>query len=168
MTGLLLLLFAVVAGSFLPLQAGVNAKLAEFAGGPVRASMISFFVGALCLALVVALFYRSGGHRAGQAPWWAWIGGGLGAVFVTSSVVVPIRIGAAAFFGIVVAAQLVASVLIDQFGWLSFTQREVTPVRLLGVGLLITGALLVRLFSSAGIACAAGLRLPILPAAAWH
>jgi len=146
LTGLLLLLFAVIAGSFLPLQAGVNARLAQFVGGPVRASLISFFIGTLCLALVVALFYRSGGHRAGQAPWWAWIGGALGAVFVTSSVVVPIRIGAAAFFGIVVAAQLVTSVLADQFGWLAFDQRSVTPLRLVGVALLIAGALLVRLF----------------------
>jgi transporter family-2 protein len=146
MTGLLLLLFAVVAGSFLPLQAAVNAKLAEFVGGPVRASAISFTVGAICLAIVVVLFYRSGGHRAGNAPWWAWIGGALGAVFVTSSVVVPVRIGAAAFFGIVVAAQLVTSVLIDQYGLLSFTQRQISPLRLVGVGLLIAGALLVRLF----------------------
>jgi transporter family-2 protein len=146
LTSLLLLLFAVIAGSFLPLQAGVNARLAQFVGGPVRASLISFFIGTLCLALVVALFYRSGGHRAGQAPWWAWIGGALGAVFVTSSVVVPIRIGAAAFFGIVVAAQLVTSVLADQFGWLAFEQRSVTPLRLVGVALLIAGALLVRLF----------------------
>jgi transporter family-2 protein len=146
MTGLLLLLFAVVAGSFLPLQAAVNAKLAEFVGGPVRASAISFTVGAICLAIVVVLFYRSGGHRAGNAPWWAWIGGALGAVFVTSSVVVPVRIGAAAFFGIVVAAQLVTSVLIDQYGLLSFTQRQISPLRLVGVGLLISGALLVRLF----------------------
>jgi transporter family-2 protein len=145
-TSLLLLLFAIVAGSFLPLQAAVNAKLADYVGGPVRASAISFTVGAICLAIVVALFYRSGGHRAGHAPWWAWIGGALGAVFVTSSVVVPVRIGAAAFFGIVVAAQLVTSVLIDQFGWLSFAQRQLSPLRLVGVGLLISGAVLVRLF----------------------
>jgi transporter family-2 protein len=145
-TALLLLLFAIVAGAFLPLQAGVNAKLAEFVGGPVRASAISFTVGAICLMIVVALFYRSGSHRASDAPWWAWIGGMLGAVFVTASVVVPVRMGAAAFFGIVVAAQLVTSVLMDQFGWLSFAQRDISPVRLFGVGLLISGALLVRLF----------------------
>lgn len=146
MTGLLLLAFAIVAGAGLPVQAGINTKLAEYVGGPVRASAVSFAFGALCLAIVVLLFYRSGGHRAGQAPWWAWIGGAFGAIFVTSAVVVPLRIGAAAFFGIVVAAQLVASVLMDQFGWLSFAQRDVSPVRLLGVGLLISGALLVRLF----------------------
>jgi bacterial/archaeal transporter family-2 protein len=99
-TGLLLLLFAVVAGAFLPAQAGANARLAQFVGGPVRASMISFAVGALALFVVVLVFYRSEGHRASAAPWWAWIGGLLGAFYVTSTVVVPVRIGAAAFFGI--------------------------------------------------------------------
>ena len=146
MTSLLLLLFAVVAGSFLPLQAGVNAKLAHFVGGPVRASLVSFIVGAAALFLVVVLFYRSGGHRASDAPWWAWVGGLLGAFYVTATVVVPVRMGAAAFFGILVAAQLVTSVLVDQFGWLSFPQHQASPLRLLGVALLISGALLVRLF----------------------
>jgi bacterial/archaeal transporter family-2 protein len=146
LTGLLLLLFAVVAGAVLPLQAGINARLAQFVGGPVRASLVSFVVGTLCLALVVVLFYRSGEHRAGAAPWWAWVGGALGAFYVTATVVVPIRIGAAAFFGILVAAQLVISVLADQFGWLAFEQRSATPLRLVGVGLLIAGATLVRLF----------------------
>jgi transporter family-2 protein len=92
------------------------------------------------------LFYRSTGQRASDAPWWAWVGGVLGAFYVTATVVVPVRIGAAAFFGILVAAQLVTSVLIDQFGWLSFPQHQVSPLRLLGVALLISGALLVRLF----------------------
>ena len=146
MTSLLLLLFAVVAGSFLPLQAGVNARLAHFVGGPVRASMISFGVGALALLLVVVLFYRHGHTHVKDAPWWAWVGGLLGAFYVTATVVVPVRIGAAAFFGILVAAQLVMSVLIDQFGWLKFPQHQASPLRLLGVAFLIAGVLLVRLF----------------------
>jgi bacterial/archaeal transporter family-2 protein len=145
MTALMLLLFAVVAGSFLPLQAGVNARLAQFVGGPVRASLISFVVGAVVLFVVVVVFYR-GGERGGHAPWWAWIGGGLGAFYVVSTVVVPVRIGAAAFFGILVAAQLVTSVLADQFGWLAFEQKSITPLRIVGVVLLVSGALLVRLF----------------------
>ena len=146
MTGLLLLAFAVVAGAFLPLQAGVNATLARFVGGPVRASFVSFGIGALVLLAVVVLFYRSEHSRVGHAPWWAWVGGALGAFYVTSTVVVPPRVGAAAFFGILVAAQLVTSVLADQFGWLAFEQRSITPLRALGVVLLVAGAVLVRVF----------------------
>jgi transporter family-2 protein len=143
---LLLLLFAVVAGAFLPVQAGVNARLAHFVGGPVRASMISFAVGTLALLLVVILFYRHAHAQPRDAPWWAWVGGLLGAFYVTATVVVPVRIGAAAFFGVLVTAQLVMSVLIDQFGWLSFPKHEASPLRLVGVAMLVGGVLLVRLF----------------------
>jgi transporter family-2 protein len=143
---LLLVLFAIVAGAFLPLQAAVNTRLSHFVGGPLRASFISFAIGAVVLLAVVVLAARSEGHRAGDAPWWAWVGGALGAFYIVSSIVVPPRIGAAAFFGILVAAQLVASVLIDRFGWLGFPERGVGTLRLTGVGLLVAGALLVRLF----------------------
>lgn len=146
MTGVLLLLFAVVAGAFLPLQAGVNATLAKFVGGAVRASFVSFAIGAVVLLVVVALFYRGEHARAGHAPWWAWVGGALGAFYVTSTVVVPPRVGATAFFGVLVAAQLVMSVLADQFGWLAFEQRSITPLRALGVLMLVGGAVLVRIF----------------------
>jgi transporter family-2 protein len=108
--------------------------------------MVSFFVGAIVLLVVVLLFYRHGPTRIGAAPWWAWVGGVLGAFYVTSTVVAPPRMGVAAFFGILVAAQLVMSVIADQFGWLGLEQKSVSPQRAAGVALLIGGALLVRLF----------------------
>src|SRR5579862_8549370 len=108
--------------------------------------MVSFVVGSIVLFVIVVLFYRHAPTRLGATPWWAWVGGALGAFYVTSTVVVPPRIGAAAFFGVLVAAQLVTSVLADQFGWLAFEQRSITPLRALGVVLLVTGAVLVRVF----------------------
>ena len=146
MSGLLLVLFAIVAGAFLPTQAAVNTRLAQFVGGPVRASMVSFAVGAIALLVVVVVFYRSGAVHARSAPWWAWTGGFLGAFYVTSTVVVPVRIGAAPFFGILVAAQLVMGVLIDRFGLIGFPERGLSPGRMAGVVLLVAGALLVRIF----------------------
>ena len=124
----------------------MNARLAHFVGGPLRASFVSFVVGALVLLVVVLVAARGGGTRAGDAPWWAWVGGALGAFYVTATVVVAPRIGAAAFFGILVAAQLVMSVVIDRLGLLGFPERGLAPERLAGVALLVAGALLVRLF----------------------
>jgi bacterial/archaeal transporter family-2 protein len=135
-----------VAGAFLPLQAGVNTRLSHFVGGPLRASFVSFAIGTVVLLVVVLIAARGGGDRAGAAPWWAWIGGALGAFYVVSSIVVAPRLGAAPFFGILVAAQLVASVLVDRFGWLGYEQRGAGALRIAGVALLIAGALLVRLF----------------------
>lgn len=128
------------------MQAGVNARLARFVGGPVRASMVSFAVGAVALFLVVLLFYRSEHQHPSDAPWWAWVGGLLGAFYVTSTVVVPVRMGAAAFFGILVAAQLVTSVVLDRLGAIGFPKHDLSPGRIVGVVLLIAGAVLVRVF----------------------
>ena len=53
-------------GRILPLQAGINARLADYVGGPVRASFASFAIGALVLLAVILLFYRGGNARAFQ------------------------------------------------------------------------------------------------------
>jgi transporter family-2 protein len=143
---LLLVLVTVAAGALLPAQVGMNTRLAHFVGGPVRASFVSFAVGSLILLVIVAIAYRGGAHRAGSAPWWAWFGGAVGAFYVASAVIVGPRLGATTFFGILVATQLVASVVLDRFGWVGYAKHAPSPGRLVGVGLLVTGALLVRLF----------------------
>ena len=144
----LLVLLTVAAGVFLPLQVGMNSRLAHFVGGPVRASFVSFAVGSAILLVIVLIAYRggSGVHRAANAPWWAWLGGAIGAFYVVSAVVVGPRLGATTFFGILVATQLLMSVVVDRYGWLGFARHTPTPGRLVGVALLVSGALLVRIF----------------------
>jgi transporter family-2 protein len=144
---ILIALIAAAAGVLNTVQSGANASLNNALGQPILAALIVAATNAVVYLLAVpfvGLAWPSG--RFSNVPWWAWLGGALGAFYVTSTVVVPVRIGAAAFFGILVAAQLVTSVLADQFGWLSFQQRDITPLRAIGVALLIAGALLVRLF----------------------
>ena len=98
------------------------------------------------MLVVVVVAARGSGHRIGAAPWWVWTGGALGAFYVSSTVYVAPRIGAATFFGILVAAQLGMSVVIDRFGLLGFPQRGLEPARIAGLALLIVGAILVRVF----------------------
>lgn len=142
----LLLLLTVAAGALLPAQVGMNTRLAHFVGGPVRASFVSFAIGALLLLAIVLVAYRGGGHRVTSTPWWAWLGGAVGAFYVVSSIVVGPRLGATTFFGVLVATQLVASVVLDRFGWVGYAKHAPSPGRLVGVALLVTGALLVRIF----------------------
>jgi transporter family-2 protein len=142
------LMFAFVAGVFLPLQVGANAELSRWVGSPVRASLVSFAVGTLVLGLVTAAAFRgwpSTGKLA-DIPWWAWAGGLLGAFYVLGSIVTGPRLGAVAFVAIVVAGQSVASLLLDHFGWVGFEQHRVSPGRIAGVILLGAGVALVRAF----------------------
>jgi len=75
-----------------------------------------------------------------------WIGGLLGAFYVVGSIVTAPKLGAATLIALVVAGQTVASLLIDQFGWVGFAERHVTPGRVAGMLLVLGGVTLVRVF----------------------
>jgi transporter family-2 protein len=140
------LLFALAAGAMLPIQFGINAQLASWLGSSVRAALISFVVGAAALfvvALAVARDWPSG-ERVGAAPWWVWIGGALGAFYVLGSIVAAPRLGAVTLFVMILAGQALASLLVDQFGWVGFEQHPINGLRLAGVALLAAGVALVR------------------------
>jgi bacterial/archaeal transporter family-2 protein len=144
----LYLLFAFVAGVVLPFQAGINAELAEWLHSPVRAAFVSFLVGTLVL-LVAALFVTRplpSANRLGAVPWWVWIGGALGAIYVAGSIVTAPKLGAATLIALVVAGQALASVVVDHFGWVGFEREPVTIGRIAGVALLGAGVVLVRYF----------------------
>jgi transporter family-2 protein len=144
----LYLLFAVAAGAMLPIQFGVNAQLAHWLGSPIRAAFVSFLVGTIAL-LAVSAFVRkplpSFAHL-GDVPWWVWVGGLLGAFYVTGSIVTAPKLGAVTLAAAIVFGQTLASVLLDQFGWVGFKEQHATPGRLVGVLLVAAGVVLVRAF----------------------
>lgn len=137
----------MAAGAGLPIQAGVNARLAVALDSPLRAALVSFAGGTLLLLLVVVLFARTGlpsGQRVAGAPWWAWIGGAFGVVYVTVATVVAPRLGVVFLLAATLAGQAVASLAIDQLGWLGLKEHPITPGRLAGVALALAGVGMVR------------------------
>lgn len=143
----LLVLLALMAGVAVAAQAGVNATLGRHVRDPALAALVSFAVGTAALAAFVVARRTEIplGAAVSSAPWWAWVGGALGAFYVTIAVLVAPRLGAATLVALVVAAQLSTALALDHFGWLGFAERVVTWPRLLGVALLAAGAALVRL-----------------------
>ena len=141
---LLLVLLALAAGTAIAVQFAVNAELGRAAGGPLAAAAISFLVGTVALfaAVLVARQAPSVAALAG-APWWAWLGGLLGAFFVFASVVLTPRLGAASAFGFIIAGQMITSIILDQLGLLNLDAHPASLVRLAGVALVIFGAFLV-------------------------
>jgi transporter family-2 protein len=144
----LYLLFAVVAGAMLPFQFGINAQLSHWVGSPIRAAFVSFLVGTIVL-LVISAFVRKplpSLERLGDVPWWVWIGGLLGAFYVAGSIVTAPKLGAVTLVAAIVFGQTLASVLVDQFGWVGFKEHHASPGRLAGVVLVAAGVVLVRAF----------------------
>ncbi|HEY3786675.1 MAG TPA: DMT family transporter [Steroidobacteraceae bacterium] len=136
---------AFIAGLFLTVQVGVNATLRAGLGTPAMAALASFLVGLLGLGLFLLLTRASLPTRAALSavPLWAWTGGLLGAFYVASTIIVGPRLGAAALLALSVLGQLLASLVVDHFGWLGFPQHSISIARLVGAVLLFAGVLLI-------------------------
>jgi len=141
------LVLAFVTGSALPVQAGLNARLATFVAGPIRASLISFAIGTLVLFVLSLLVTRGviNTSRLGQVPWWVWLGGAVGAGYVASAVAAAPRLGALNLFAAVIFGQLLCSVVLDHYGVL-YKEHALNGGRIAGVLLLAAGVALVRFF----------------------
>jgi transporter family-2 protein len=143
-------LLALAAGAVLPVQGAVNAQLRAKLREPLVVGAVSFLVATAAMALLLLLVVRftpgpapdPAGLR--RVPWWGWLGGLCGAVYVTSVFTAIPAIGAATTVGLTVAGQQLASVLFDRYGLMRLPRRAVTPARLAGVALLLVAVALIQ------------------------
>ncbi len=135
---------AVLIGTLMPVQAGLNAELTRFLKHPYLGAFISLSVGA---ALVSVFVLINGGFgdikRLGQVPPHLYLGGILGAIFVGSSLFFIPKMGATAMIAAFVTGQLIGSLIIDHYGLLGLSPNPVTMTRIFGVILLFAGLFLV-------------------------
>ncbi len=141
------ILLTLLAGTMLPMQGALNTKLGNAAQSPFHASMISFVIGALTVALYVFLT-RQSVSLAGlkTAPAYAWLGGILGAFYVTVIILAFPKLGPGLTFALVVAGQMIISLVLEHFDILVSQQQPITAWRLGGVALIIAGVVLIKLF----------------------
>jgi transporter family-2 protein len=132
------------AGCLVGMQAPINSRLGR-AVGSVQAASFSFLVGTVALLLIAAFVHGGLGSlgHAGRAPWWAFVGGLLGAVYVTVALIAVRTLGASGLTAVVIAAQLAISVAIDRFGLLGIARQSISAHRILGLVLLAAGVVLV-------------------------
>lgn len=146
--GNLLVGLGFICGTMIAAQGAINGRLSGEIGGPIQAALISFTVGWLALIVLnIGLGHRMPGYgQVMSVPWWAWAGGLIGAIMVTSSAAAVPKIGVAAWVSAVIAGQLAAAVVYDQFGAFGQAVRPATPLRIAGIGFLVLGVYMVRRF----------------------
>jgi transporter family-2 protein len=137
---------ALIAGVSVIVQQILNANLRTHLNSAVWTGCVSYLLGVLCMvALAVAVREPVPSATVlSRVPWWAWSGGLFGAIFIGISILVTQRLGAAALVALLVTGQMCAAIALDHFGWLGLEQRPMDMPRLIGVGLLIGGVLLIR------------------------
>jgi bacterial/archaeal transporter family-2 protein len=141
------ILIVALAGAMLPIQAGLNNKMGKAIESPIWASLISFAVGVLAL-LAYSLISKTG-LQVGSlktVSGYTWLAGVFGAFYVTVVAVAFPKLGPALTFGIVVAGQLLISLLLDHFNVLVSQQHSINVYRILGMLLIIAGVFLIRKF----------------------
>ena len=139
---------AIMAGMAMPTQAVVNSKLAATVDSPILAAFISFGVGTIALFVYILLTGVPLTNLASStnAPLVAWIGGFLGAFFVSVMATVVPRIGVALAFSLAIGGQMIITLLIDHFGWLGVQEKPINLMRVLGATLITIGVILIRKF----------------------
>ena len=132
------------AGCLVGMQAPINSRLGKTIG-TAQAASFSFLAGTVLLALIV-LFVHGGFasfKTIGRAPWWALIGGLLGAVYVTVALVAVRTLGASGITAAVIAGNLAMAVVIDRFGLFGIAKQQINLTRIVGLVLLAAGVALV-------------------------
>jgi transporter family-2 protein len=141
------MLSSLFIGAILPVQAVLNTRLGKQTGGPFISSLLSFLVGLICL-FIINLFanYTALSHMKllSVSPWYLWMGGLLGAIFVSCIIFVNQQQGVALTFALVVAGQIFISLLIDHFGLLGSIVRPMSIPKIIGALLIVAGLVLIK------------------------
>lgn len=148
------MMYVVIAltGFLIAIQAGCNATMEKSLQNPVLSAFLSFCSGTAALFLAFAVYSaitRTPLPRAAQwtaVPWWGWVGGMLGALYILCMVLTAEKVGSGIFVGLTVTATIVASLVMDHYGLLGFKHHAAGPARLIGGALMIAGMLLIGKF----------------------
>ncbi len=139
---------ALFVGAFLPLQVGVNSKLADAVDSPLISAFLSFCVGTLALLsyiLITGVPIANAANAKNASPI-SWIGGLLGAFYVAVSIILLPKLGVATTVTLIIAGQMLMSLVMDHYGLLGVPVKEISLARIGGAVLVILGVVLIRRF----------------------
>ena len=137
--------FILVAGALQAIGVTLNAALNHDLVNPWLAALVSFLPIVFVFAILFAMRPMPLPARADVAamPPWAPLGGLAGAVAVFGGLLLVARVGAGAFNGLIITANLLASLALDHFGWISMPVHTLGRARMLGAALMVAGISLI-------------------------
>lgn len=138
----------LVAGALQAWGPPMNNALRNALTNPWLASLVSFlpivaFLGCLLLCAPRPLPTLEG---VSGMPWWAPLGGLVGALAVVTGLLFVDKVGAGAFAGLTITANILMSLVIDKFGWFGMEVHPLSVPRILGAGLMVAGIALISAF----------------------
>lgn len=142
------IVIAILAGTVLPMQVGLNVQLGKSVNQPIFAAFASFLVGTIALFLYLLIIKFDFGtiSNSKSVSWVVWTAGILGAFYVAAAIILAPKLGTALTFSLVVAGQMGISLVFDHYGLLGLPIKTINWQRMMGVAFLVAGVLLIRKF----------------------
>lgn len=140
--------FIILGGILQMCGAAMNAQLNASLSSKWLASTVSFGLITAFFICAFALFPTPLPSLQGLSsmPWWAPLGGLVGAVQVYAGLTLVNKVGAGPFVGITVTAALIASLAIDHFGLFHMPVHAINIWRITGASLMACGIGLIAKF----------------------
>jgi transporter family-2 protein len=91
------------------------------------------------------LFKSPNLQQFANVPWWAFLGGLLGATFVSLSTLTVPKLGLTTATLAVVCSQMIMSLVIDQFGWFGVPTHSLNFSRVFAIAVLMVAITLTQL-----------------------
>lgn len=135
----------LAAGVGIPILAALNARLGVLISAPAAAAVVLFAVA--FLGAVAVMFATSGPGPLTlipDQPKHLLLAGFLVCFYVLSITWVAPRFGLGNAIMCVLLGQLLSAAIIDQFGLMGAMVRQVTPMRMAGLGLMALGVILTQ------------------------
>jgi len=137
-------LLGLLAGSMITVQSVLNSVLGkriENFGAVLVLTIVSISV----LLVLILLFPTTANLRKmpGISEWYLYIGGVLGIVILAAPIFLIPKIGATSTLTALVMGQLILALLIDHFGLFSIPRMEINWLRIIGVLLIVAGAVFI-------------------------
>lgn len=130
---------AVLGGALVSLSRQINGSLSMYTSA-LHSSYWNHVVG---FAFITAVGIAFGGLFTGDpwgAPWWAYLGGPIGFVFIAASSWAVLKIGAAQTAMLIIAGQMISGVAVD----IALGTAGNTTTRIVGVAFILAGMLVAR------------------------
>ncbi|CAA2143093.1 DMT family transporter [Hyphomicrobium sp. ghe19] len=138
----------IIAGALQAWGPPMNGALRNALTNPWLASLVSFLPIVAGLGILVLCLPRPMPTIEGlnAMPWWAPLGGIVGAFAVIAGLLFVNKVGAGAFAGLTITANILMSLAIDHFGLFGIETHELNPGRSLGAALMVVGIALIAKF----------------------
>jgi len=130
---------AALAGSLMAVQGTFNSILGKKIG-LMEGTLAVHVIGTITAAIILLIWGNGHFGKAGQVPWFAWLGGLIGVGIIVGVTISIPKLGVGAATTAIIGAQLFTAYFIDHCGFFGMEQIPFNLYKLAGMILIISGA----------------------------